>query len=444
MRDRLANLMNWLVHAPAATGGGSASERLVRYLFFLGRYGWRNLRQDRAAQMAAALSFRTFFALIPVLIVATVLVKALRGEEMFRGIVSWTLDSLGVRDIELTQETAAGATEQRSLDTIVESMVEAATSFRLDVIGWIGAAIIIYAAIGLMVTIENSFNQICRAPSGRSWTRRVPLYFFVLVNGPVAIALTQYVDNRVGGWIASVPAWHWVLNLANLAWNFCFAWVFILLVYRLVPNVALSMRAALGGAFVTAVLLMGGKSLLAVYFSNAFTINVVYGSLGLIPVLMFWVYVMWLVVLFGLEVAVAIQMVDTHRMEDLETRRAPTGLVDPAGIVHLMQHVLERFQQGQPATAPEAAAAVSLPEPLVEVMLERLVREGLLHRVEGSVGAYALALPPEQAPADRLLRIGFALVDEGQTSQPGAIIGRLREAQLREAAGVTLTIPRPS
>ena len=58
-------------------------QRTVRFAYDLGWYGWRQLKNDRAPQMAAALAFRSLFALLPVIIVATVVVKAYRGTEEF-------------------------------------------------------------------------------------------------------------------------------------------------------------------------------------------------------------------------------------------------------------------------------------------------------------------------------------------------------------------------
>jgi uncharacterized BrkB/YihY/UPF0761 family membrane protein len=52
-------------------------QRAVRFTYDLGRFGAKQLRHDRAQQMAAALTFRTLFGLLPVLVVGTVLVKAL-------------------------------------------------------------------------------------------------------------------------------------------------------------------------------------------------------------------------------------------------------------------------------------------------------------------------------------------------------------------------------
>ena len=59
-------------------------EKAVRFAYDLGRYGARQLREDRAPQMAAALSFRTLFGLLPVLVVGTMMIKAFGGFDQFR------------------------------------------------------------------------------------------------------------------------------------------------------------------------------------------------------------------------------------------------------------------------------------------------------------------------------------------------------------------------
>ena len=55
----------------------------VRFAYDLGRYGAAQLRRDRAPQMAAALSFRTLFGLLPVMVVGAVMLRAFRGRDEF-------------------------------------------------------------------------------------------------------------------------------------------------------------------------------------------------------------------------------------------------------------------------------------------------------------------------------------------------------------------------
>ena len=78
------------------------------------------------------------------------------------------------------------------------------------------------------------------------------------------------------------------------------------------------------GAFMAAVLLAIGRHVLGAYLENAVSISQLYGSLGLIPLFMFWVYLMWLVILFGLEVSATLQMLHGRTLDKIEQRRAQT------------------------------------------------------------------------------------------------------------------------
>src|SRR5262245_40413157 len=76
------------------------TERFVRYCYELGVHGWKALRRDNAPQMASALSFRTMFALLPVLVVSTVVIKNLRGPREFESLTSQLIHALGMYGIE--------------------------------------------------------------------------------------------------------------------------------------------------------------------------------------------------------------------------------------------------------------------------------------------------------------------------------------------------------
>ena len=71
-------------------------------------------------------------------------------------------------------------------------------------------------------------------------------------------------------------------------------------------------------------------------------------------------------------------------------------------------------------------------------MFDRLAEAGHLHRLDRDDGAVTLARPPEQVPADRLIEIGFAMVDEAGAGRRSAILQRLREAQRQLTGQMTL------
>ncbi|MEE9128603.1 MAG: YhjD/YihY/BrkB family envelope integrity protein, partial [Phycisphaerales bacterium] len=295
-----------------------------------------------------------------------------------------------------------------------------------------------YSAVSLMVTIENSFNSVYRAPGGRAWMRRFPIYFTVLVLGPTAIAMSMHLNNTFNAALSDHEGWWNLLRAAPVVWTFFVTWIVLFAIYKWIPNTGVSYRPAAFGALIAAVLVELGKRTMGAYLEGAISIQQLYGSLGLIPVFMFWVYLMWLVVLFGLEVAATLQLLGGRRLDELEQRKEPTGLIDPASILLITQVVAERFERGQPTTPRHAGEETGVAEQIVRRMFDRLVEAGYLHRLDRDDAAVTLARPPEQVSADRLIEIGFAMVDEVGSGRRSALVQRLREAQRHLAGQVTL------
>jgi len=416
-------------------------ERAIRFAYDLGRHGARQLRQDRATQMAAALAYRTLFSLLPLLVVGTLLVRAIGGFDQFYNRARELFQGLGLNQYEVTPENggAIPGSGQQTLSDWLLSLIESVEQINLAAITWVGIAVLIYSTIGLMVTIENSFNSIYRSPEGRSWARRIPIYWTVLSLGPAVLAGTIYLGNQFDGWLHEQGGWWSLLLAVSVLWNFVVTWLVIFAVYKLVPNTDVAYRPAMIGAFVAAVLLVIGKEGLGLYFSRALTFSHLYGSLGLIPVFMFWVYIMWLVVLFGLEVSAALQMLGGRRLEEVERHRRQIGLVDPASVLAVVELIAERFNAGKPCSRTWLSEQTGLAPATLTPIIDGLIAEGIVHRVEtGDQSALSLARPPEQISARRLVDIGFELANLAESKGTSALIDLMREAQRHAASNMTL------
>ncbi|MFV2069484.1 MAG: hypothetical protein ACC645_21170, partial [Pirellulales bacterium] len=169
----------------------------------------------------------------------------------------------------------------------------------------------------------------------------------------------------------------------------------------------------------------------------AFAISQLYGSPGLIPLFMFWVYLMWLVILFGLQVAATLQMLRGRRLDELHA--GPTHLlIDPASLLSIMEVIAERFAQGKATSLMTLATSLAIPESICRLIVDRLVEGEFLHRIEEAQPSVSLARPPDEISVESLMAIGFELVDAEGTGRRSAWIDRLRHAQLRLAARVDL------
>lgn len=442
IKRHVQTLMGWFTQTVNEPRGQlDRTEKMVRFGYDLCVHGARALRRDKAPQMAAALSYRTLFALLPVVVVSTLLVRAVRGTDGFRDLVQQILLAVGAYEINFGADTDGNV---QTLGEWLDGIISQAAGLNLAAIGWIGLAIVAYSAIGLLVTIENSFNAIYGAPSGRSWTRRIPTYWLLLTLSPVMIGITLYLDSRFARIINNMNGWSWLLSFAKVAWSFIVVWLLMFVIYRLVPNTKVVTRAAMSGGFVAAALLILGKGGISAYFTHAVSFQSLYGQLGLIPVFMFWMYIMWLVILFGLEVSATIQTLQGRTLEELESKRPQTGLVDPTALVSVMEIATQRFIQGQSVTIRELADETGTPETLVAKIIDRLVQHGFVHRVDGPEEAVALARVPDQISADRLIEIGYELVDDGRAGHLSGFVQRLREAQRSLAAQTTLASLLPA
>ena len=80
-------------------------------------------------------------------------------------------------------------------------------------------------------------------------------------------------------------------------------------VYRVIPNTHVFWRAAFVGALVVAVLLMLNNYVALLYVRRVYLERSLYGSLGILPVLMLGLYIFWLYILIGGVLSYAVQNV---------------------------------------------------------------------------------------------------------------------------------------
>jgi membrane protein len=126
------------------------------------------------------------------------------------------------------------------------------------------------------------------------------MYWMILTLGPVlvgsSIAVTSYIFSLV-----SLGDYD-VFGLTNVLLRslplFASISAFLIL-YLVVPNKVVPIKFALSGAILAAILFEVAKKGFALYVSQLDSYQAIYGALAGIPILFLWIYLSWLVVLFG-------------------------------------------------------------------------------------------------------------------------------------------------
>jgi membrane protein len=219
--------------------------------------------------------------------------------------------------------TAAGAeaVRQSELDRIISQIIQGSetTLGKINTKGrsWagiIGVFTLIFIGIQLLISIERTFNSIWGVKRGRDWTQRIVFYWtfitlgFLLGLGSTALlsasALTGMFEWLPFG--ATVTALFVflspVLSIVMLV-------LLLTFVYQFFPNTTVNFRPAFIGALTVAVILVAHNYLSILYVNYVIRMQSLYGSLGILLVMMAGLYSFWIFILFGAQITYAIQNV---------------------------------------------------------------------------------------------------------------------------------------
>tara|TARA_R110002049_G_scaffold2750_2_gene21555 strand:- start:372500 stop:374083 length:1584 start_codon:yes stop_codon:yes gene_type:complete len=486
------------------------------------RYGWelaahcsRQLHRHRAEGMAAELTYRTIFALIPVVVLGLVMFRIVGGlEDVQTKVESQLYSFFGVPEIpdtylqspdladeatesalsrqtselspqvsglmpgeltapivgddgittdqtgsangrdsfndsgelddsgELNDETdkEARRQSQASIRRTLREATRKVSSLDFASIGVVGLLLFVYAAVALAESTESVFNRIYDAPTKRPVHIRVAIHWSIITLGSGLLAMSLYMSGQVVEWFAAMgDGWNVRPVLSHML-SIGASWVLLFLLYALMPNTHVSARAAGVGSLVGALLWEAAKLGFQIYVVTAVPYSAIYGSLGLIPLFLFWIYVTWLIVLFGLILTFTLQTLGGRRPKRIDWNEA--GLIhgDPDWMLPIMTEVASAFAAGRDVKHQDLADQLGLPGRIVNEMTDKLIEANLLRRV--AVGAadeagLMLARPAEKISIETILTIAHQSRPTNTHSAWKTLV-ELKRAEREAAKGRTL------
>ncbi len=285
------------------------------------RFLFRRFLADRAISSAAALTYTTLFAVVPMMTVTFAMLSAVPA---FQGVGEQIQDFVFRNFVPSTgaavQEYLKGFTVQARQLT------------------WIGVLALAVTAFMMLVNIEQAFNTIWRVRKSRRGVSSFVLYWAILSLGPLLLgggfAISTYLTSTS---LLSGP--HALLGAKTLL-NFTplvFSVAAFTLIYSTVPNARVPVKHALIGGVFTAVLFEVAKALFGVYVSFFPGYQLIYGAFATVPLFLLWLYLSWLIVLFGAELVCNLSAPHHWR------RRALPRLLVVLGVLRVFH---ERQQRG--------------------------------------------------------------------------------------------------
>jgi uncharacterized BrkB/YihY/UPF0761 family membrane protein/DNA-binding IscR family transcriptional regulator len=523
--------------------------------------------RNRCPVRASALAYTTLLALIPLLAVgASIMTGFLQKggkqpiDEMVRGFVRNVAPML---DLEVRTDTV-GVPSNR-LDEVVTKITEFIGKVSVGTVGITGFIALIFVAIGLLRTIEATFNDIWGITRGRGWVESITQYFAAIAGGPLILALVlglttgpqfeatkrmlgmaAFTERRVADFPALVsrlrtksdpvsayldtrfhddfkkaladseapgedgkelrealvqelnrissgsniyerarfdgivlrpeveelaheqPRGMALSRLNRLLLEGAFskelvpkreAYIgeflftilpFVVLIlafalmYQLIPNTRVQPVASLVGGIVGGTLWQMNSKLSFLYVSKALSYSQIYGSLSIIPLFLVGIYLSWLILLFGAQVAYAYQ----NRQSYLQEKQAEG--VNQRGrefvALRLMTNIAQHFQRGaNPPGVNQLAAALGVPSRLVAQIIQPLIEARILAEVINGDTGFIPARPLDQISAHDILialRVGQGLeLETCEDGMRGFVLNRFNsicDAEKEVAGEMTL------
>jgi membrane protein len=229
-----------------------------------------------------------------------------------------------------------------------------------------------------MVSIERVFNGIWRARRPRSVVQRLVIYWTTITIGPLLIgaslSLTSWLVTQS---MHSVSAVRGVQEMVLKGLPILLNGAAFGLLYLMIPNRRVLIKDAFVGGMTAAVGFEVMKRGFGVYVLLFPTYDLIYGTFATIPIFLLWMYLSWLVVLFG---AVVVASLPQWR---LGARGSEAGSGGPLFRALQLIELLEQARsQSQTPTVAQLASRSGIVEEEVEQLLETMNGPGWTRRVE--------------------------------------------------------------
>lgn len=357
------------------------------------------LQELKVAPRAAALSYSSLLGLGPLIAIVVLISGFALGNRDpalvangLNNIIGFIAPQIGQYEKAVTDEEAHGANKPElraarptnspearppadpEMVKIINNFISTSHSGTAGVVGVVALLVIV---ILLFTSIEKTFNDIWGVRRGRNWLTRIVYYWAVITVGAVLFftSLTLFsAGTFIKVYTDKLPLQQELRPLYALLLRSSSAVLLVVILtlfYRLVPNTRVKWRAALVGAVIVTLLLFLNNYLAFLYFRNVVSANRLYGSVGILPILMLGLYVFWLFVLVGGQITYAVQNVH-YRSSQTAWHSLNHATRESMSLLVLLL-VARRFKACAPAySVAELSHLMRVPSQILNESLNRL------------------------------------------------------------------------
>jgi len=229
---------------------------------------------------AASLSFHTIFSIIPLLLVSfSIFIKLPSFQKHYLKIKEFIFSNLMPTQHE---------TFSNYIDTFLQNS---------NKLGLIGFAFVLFASLMFFQNYEYIINKIFKTRPRGFWDS-ISTYWTLVTLAPMGLALSFYLSAKIQHLLASTSYTSGINFLA--IFPYLIIWLLFFVTYKISSSEYVETRAALIASFVSSLVWNIGKALFVYYVFYSKTYTTIYGSFSAILFFFLWIYISWIIFLYGL------------------------------------------------------------------------------------------------------------------------------------------------
>lgn len=274
--------------------------KAIRFLFVL----VREVSNGQLTLRAMSLVYTTLLSIVPLIAVSFSVLKAFGVHNQIEPLLYNLVEPLGEQG-----------------EQVVLNILGFVENMKVGVLGSVGMALLLYTVISLIQKVEVSFNYVWHAKATRTLSRRFSDYLSVIMVGPVlvfaAMGLTaSMMNSTIMLAVMNVEPFGSLLVLVSRLAPLMLITLAFAFVYMFVPNTRVKFGSAMVGAMVGGVLWQGSGLVFAEFAAGSTRYAAIYSGFAILLMFMIWLYLSWLILLIGAQVAFFHQYPDRVRLSD--------------------------------------------------------------------------------------------------------------------------------
>jgi membrane protein len=326
----------------------------------------RTFLDDKIMTRAAALTYSTLFAVVPIL----ALIFAIARGFGFENIVNSLLDN-GIMK------------ENESLSTVMQFIDGYMQYVSSGAFVGIGLLFLLWSVYSLADGIETNLNFIWHVKQSRGMGRKITDYFSLVLLIPIGIICLSGLTVATRSILEGMEGYKLLGGFVRFlisAMPYLVAGLIFTGFYMFMPNTKVRFKYAIIPGFIAGCLFQALQNL---YFSGQLALssyNQIYGGFAALPLFLFWLNLSWSIILFGCELAYVAQNNDNFnyfKEPDKISRRHQDFYC-----LMVMACICKRFNKHLPAlTRKEIGNELKIPLRYVIASLDLLMEAKLLQPV---------------------------------------------------------------